>query len=220
MKKILILVFLVPVLSFAGFLDLIQEQLDKSSSYLSAVMTYKEAEFSLSKNRNVFIPYIGIDEFSVSTDFEDYTLSIPFFVKFQNIAGFDFTVSNGWTYSSKQGEWNDSGWAFTISRELFSNWDITDLENEEGYISASWNLIEARNKVFLNLANDIFNYHYYTRKLEVTKRKIEILEDQFNSLQKAYEAGTASKEDILQVQSSIYQATNQLDQISQNLMDA
>lgn len=220
MKKILILLFLIPILSFASFLDLVQEQLEKSSSYLSAVMTYKQAEFNLSKNRNVFIPYIGTNEFSVSTDFENYTLSIPFFVKFQNVVGFDFTISNIWTYSSKQEEWNDNGWALTISRDLFSNWDITDLQNEKNYTSASWNLIDTRNKVFLNLANDIFNYHYYTRKLEVTKQKIKILEDQFTALQKAYEAGTASKEDILQIQGNIYEMTNQLNEISQNLMGA
>lgn len=220
MKKILILLLLMPILSFAGFLDLVQEQLEKSSSYLSAMMTYKQAEFNLSKNRNVFIPYIGTNEFSVSTDFENYTLSIPFFVKFQNVAGFDFTISNIWTYSSKQEEWNDNGWALTISRDLFSNWDITDLQNEKDYTSASWNLIDTRNKVFLNLANDIFNYHYYTRKLEVTKQKIKILEDQFTALQKAYEAGTASREDILQIQGNIYEMTNQLNEISQNLMGA
>lgn len=220
MKKILILLLLMPILSFAGFLDLVQEQLEKSSSYLSAMMTYKQAEFNLSKNRNVFIPYIGTNEFSVSTDFENYTLSIPFFVKFQNVAGLDFTISNIWTYSSKQEEWNDNGWALTISRDLFSNWDITDLQNEKDYTSASWNLIDTRNKVFLNLANDIFNYHYYTRKLEVAKQKIKILEDQFTALQKAYEAGTASREDILQIQGNIYEMTNQLNEISQNLMGA
>ncbi|MFN4190042.1 MAG: hypothetical protein ACK4E2_03485, partial [Pseudothermotoga sp.] len=173
MKKILIFLLFIPFLSFANFLDLVQEQLEKSSSYLSAVMAYKQAEFNLSKNRNAFIPYIGTNDFSISTDFENYTVSVPFFVKFQNVAGFDFIVSNSWTYSSKKEEWDDKGWALTISRELFSNWDITDLQNQKNYTSASWDLVDKRNKVFLNLANDVFNYHYYTRKLEITKQKIK-----------------------------------------------
>lgn len=220
MKKILIFLLFIPFLSFANFLDLVQEQLEKSSSYLSAVMAYKQAEFNLSKNRNAFIPYIGTNDFSISTDFENYTVSVPFFVKFQNVAGFDFIVSNSWTYSSKKEEWDDKGWALTISRELFSNWDITDLQNQKNYTSASWDLVDKRNKVFLNLANDVFNYHYYTRKLEITKQKIKLLEDQFTSLLKAYEAGTASKEDILQMQSNLFKMTNQLNEISQNLMGA
>lgn len=220
MKKILILFLLIPLLSFAGFFDLVQEQLQKDSSYLSAVIKYKNAEFNLSKTRNAFIPYVGTDKLSVTTDFENYTVSIPISIVFQNIAGFDFAISNSWTYSSEGEKWDDSGWALRISRELFSNWDITDLQNQQEYTSAAWNLTDARNKVFVDLANDVFNYHYYTRKLDITKQKIKILEDQFNSLQKAYEAGTASKEDILQVQSNIYQMTNQLDQISQNLTGA
>lgn len=220
MKKILILLLLIPFFSFASFLDLVQEQLEKSSSYLAAVMAYKQAEFNLSKNRNAFIPYIGTNEFSISTDFENYTVSVPFFVKFQNVAGFDFTVSNSWTYSSKKEQWDDKGWALTISRKLFSNWDITDLQNQKNYTSASWDLVDKRNKVFLSLANDVFNYHYYTRKLEITKQKIKLLEDQFKSLLKAYEAGTASKEDILQIQSNLFKMTNQLNEISQNLMSA
>jgi len=182
--------------------------------------SYKEAEFNLSKSKNAFLPYVGIDELSFSTDFENYTFSVPFSIEFQDIIGFDLTISNSWTYSSKNEKWDDGGWALTISRELFSNWDITDLQNQQRYSSAVYNLIEARNKTFLNLANDVFNYHYYSRKLEITRRKIEILEDQFDSLQRAYEAGTASREDILQVQGNIYQMTNQLDQISQNLMGA
>lgn len=220
MKKILIFLLFIPFLSFASFLDLVQEQLEKSSSYLSALMTYKQAEFSLSKNKNAFIPYIGISDFSLSTDFENYTLSVPFLVKFQNVAGLDLTISNSWTYSSQKEEWDDKGWALTISRELFSNWDITDLQNQKNYTSASWDLIDKRNKVFLNLANDVFNYHYYTRKLETTKQKIKLLEDQFTSLLKAYEAGTASKEDVLQIQGNLYRMTNQLNEISQNLMGA
>jgi len=108
----------------------------------------------------------------------------------------------------------------TVSRELFSNFDITDLENEKNFALASWSLIDSRNKVFVNLADDIFNYHYYSKKMEITKQKIEILEDKFYSLQKSYEAGTASQEDILQIQSSIYQMTNQLNQATQNLTSA
>ncbi|MGJ8454558.1 TolC family protein [Pseudothermotoga sp. U03pept] len=220
MRRIVLFVLLVPFLAYASFLDLVQAQLEKDSSYLSAVIKYKSAEFTRAKNKNFFIPYVGTKALSLETDFENYSLSIPLSITFENIAGFDLTISNTWNYLSKTDQWDESGWALTISRQLFSNFDITELENEKDYISAIWSLTDARNKVFVNLANDVFNYHYYTRKLEITKRKIEILQEQFESLQRAYEAGTASKEDIMQVQSNIYQMTNQLDQISQNLMSA
>ena len=225
MKKIvLLLLLLLPIFSLADFLDLVQTQLEKDSSYLSAVMKYKEAEFNRARNKNFFIPYVstssGANRLSLNTDFEDYTLSIPLSITFQNIAGFDLSISNTWSYSSKKEEWSDAGWALTVSRELFSNFDITDLENEKNFALASWSLIDSRNKVFVNLADDIFNYHYYSKKMEITKQKIEILEDKFYSLQRSYEAGTASQEDILQIQSSIYQMTNQLNQATQNLTSA
>lgn len=225
MKKIvLLLLLLLPIFSLADFLDLVQTQLEKDSSYLSAVMKYKEAEFNRARNKNFFIPYVstssGANRLSLNTDFEDYTLSIPLSITFQNIAGFDLSISNTWSYSSKEEEWSDAGWALTVSRELFSNFDIADLENERNFALASWSLVDSRNKVFVNLADDIFNYHYYSKKMEITKQKIEILEDKFYSLRKSYEAGTASQEDILQVQSSIYQMTNQLNQATQNLASA
>jgi len=109
MKKVLILLLIIPVLSFAGFLDLVQQQLDKSSSYLSAMLSYKEAEFNLSKSKNAFLPYVSTNQLSFSTDFENYTFSVPLSIKFQDIIGFDLTISNSWTYSSKNEKWNDGG---------------------------------------------------------------------------------------------------------------
>jgi len=220
MKKLALFALLVPLVVYGGFIDLVQERLERDSSYLSSLMEYKNARFIVEKNKNFFIPYVSANKFSLNTDFENYSLSIPLSIGFRDIAGFDVTVSNNWSYSSRKEEWTESGWALTISRELFSNFDITDLENEMKYISARWKLISVGNEVFVSLANDVFNYHYYTRKLRITKDKIEILENQFESLQKAYEAGTASREEIMQIQRNIYQTTNQLYQISQNLMGA
>lgn len=216
MKRFLILLLVIPILSFGGFFEILQDQLLKDSSFLSATMKYKEAEFKLSSS-NSTIPYVSTS-ITGSTDFGNYSISIPSSVKFQNILGFDFNITDTLSYSSETKTLNNSGLGVTISRTLFSDYDVTELQNQKNYLSAAWNLVDTKNKIFVNLANDIFNYYYYTKKLEITRSKLDILEKQFIALQKAYESGTVSENEILQVQSSIYQATNELNEISQNLI--
>ncbi|WP_028843311.1 TolC family protein [Pseudothermotoga elfii] len=222
MKKLVLALLFVPLFTFASFTDLVEQQLENSSSYLSAILDYEEAEFNRSKNKNFFIPYVSVSNAGLETDISstgDASSSFvaPFSITFENIAGFDVQISNAWYYYFSSNDWKEKGWSLTISRELFSNFDITELENEANFATASWNLLSAKNEVFLNLVEDIFNYHYYNQKMNITKQQIEILQDKFESLQKAYESGTASREDILEIQGNIYDMTQQLEEISQNL---
>lgn len=217
-KKVLLLLLL-PVLALASFLDEVQKNLQNDVNYLSAKLSYEEAIFQVQKDKNILIPYVGLDKFTVSASISNndltYTVNVPLSITFSNIAGFNFSISNSWTYSSSREEWRDSGWTFSVSRSLFSNFDLDQLEKQKNLFDTSWKLLSAKNSVFVNTANDVFNSYYYAKKLEIISKRLQLLNEQMEELRKAYEAGSVAYEDILSTQKQLQNLVLQLEKIKQ-----
>lgn len=215
-KKVLLLLLL-PSFALASFLDEVQKNLQNDVNYLSAKLSYEEAVFQAQKGENILIPYVGLDKFSISASISNsdltYTVNVPFSITFSNIAGFNFSISNSWMYSSLREEWRDSGWTFSVSRSLFSNFDLDQLEKQKNLFDASWKLLSAKNNVFVNTANDVFNSYYYAKKLEITSKRLQLLNEQMEELRKAYEAGSVAYEDILSTQKQLQNLVLQLEKI-------
>ncbi|WP_041076385.1 TolC family protein [Thermotoga caldifontis] len=217
-KKVLLLLLL-PGLVLASFLDEVQKNLQNDVNYLSAKLSYEEAVFQVRKDKNILIPYVGLDKFTVSASISDsdltYTVNVPLSITFSNVAGFNFSISNSWTYSSSKEEWSDSGWTFSVSRSLFSNFDLDQLEKQKNLFDTSWKLLSAKNNVFVNTANDVFNSYYYAKKLEITSKRLQLLNEQMEELRKAYEAGSVAYEDIISTQKQLQNLVLQLEKIRQ-----
>lgn len=219
MKKMLFLILILPCLTFATFFDEVQKSLQSDANYLSAKLNYGEADFQIKKDKMVLVPYVGLENFNLSASISDgdvtYSTSIPVSITFSNIAGFNFSIRSSWTYQSSLEEWKDSGWTFSVSRKLFSNFDLDQLEKQKDFFDASWKLLSAKNNVFLSVANDIFNSFYYTKKLDITSKKLRLLNEQVEELRRAYEVGSAAFEDIVSAQKQLQNLALQLERLGQ-----
>lgn len=219
MLRRVLLLLLLPVFALASFLDEVQNNLRTDASYLSAKLSYEEAVFQVQKDKSVLIPYVSLDKFNFNTSISEstvtYVVNVPFSITFSNVAGFNFSISNSWKYMSSDDKWSDSGWTFTLSRSLFSNFDLDQLQNQKNLFDVSWKLLSAKNNVFVNVANDVFNSFYYTRKLQITSRRLQLLSAQVEELRKAYEVGSAAFEDIVNTQKQLQNLVLQLEKISQ-----
>lgn len=213
------MLLLLPVFALASFLDEVQNNLRTDASYLSAKLSYEEAVFQVQKDKSVLIPYVSLDKFNFNTSISEstvtYVVNVPFSITFSNVAGFNFSISNSWKYSSSDDRWSDSGWTISVSRSLFSNFDLDQLQNQKNLFDVSWKLLSAKNNVFVNVANDVFNSFYYTRKLQITSRRLQLLSAQVEELRKAYEVGSAAFEDIVNTQKQLQNLVLQLEKISQ-----
>lgn len=213
------MLLLLPVFALASFLDEVQNNLRTDASYLSAKLSYEEAVFQVQKDKSVLIPYVSLDKFNFNTSISEstvtYIMNVPFSITFSNVAGFNFSISNSWKYMSSDDKWSDSGWTFTLSRSLFSNFDLDQLQNQKNLFDVSWKLLSAKNNVFVNVANDVFNSFYYTKKLQITSRRLQLLSAQVEELRKAYEVGSAAFEDIVNTQKQLQNLVLQLEKISQ-----
>lgn len=219
MKKTLFLILLLPCLTFATFLDEVQKSLHSDANYLSAKLNYEEADFQIKKDKMVLVPYVGLENFNLSASISGsdvtYSTSIPVSITFSNIAGFNFSIKNSWTYQSSLEEWKDSGWTLSVSRKLFSNFDLDQLEKQKNFFDAGWKLLSAKNNVFLSVASDIFNSFYYAKKLDITSKKLRLLNEQVEELRRAYEVGSAAFEDIVNAQKQLQNLALQLERLSQ-----
>ena len=213
------MLLLLPVFALASFLDEVQNNLRTDVSYLSAKLSYEEAMFQVQKDKSVLIPYVSLDRFNFNTSISEstvtYVVNVPFSITFSNVAGFNFSISNSWKYSSSDDRWSDSGWTISVSRSLFSNFDLDQLQNQRNLFDVSWKLLSAKNSVFVNVANDVFNSFYYTRKLQITSRRLQLLNDQVEELRKVYEVGGVAFEDIVNTQKQLQNLVLQLERISQ-----
>ncbi|WP_448516445.1 TolC family protein [Pseudothermotoga sp.] len=219
-KKVLLLLLLpLPVFVLASFFNEVQKRLESDVNYLSAKLSYEEAVFQVQKDKNVLIPYVSLDKFSFNTSISEstvtYIVNVPFSITFSNVAGFNFSISNSWKYASSNDKWSDSGWTFSVSRSLFSNFDLDQLQNQRNLFDVSWKVLSAKNSVFVNVANDVFNSFYYTKKLQITSRRLQLLSAQVEELRKAYEVGSAAFEDIVNAQKQLQNLVLQLEKISQ-----
>ncbi len=219
-KKVLLLLLLpLPVLVLASFFNEVQKRLETDVNYLSAKLSYEEAVFQSQKDKNIFIPYVSLDKFSFNTSISEntvtYIVKVPFSITFSNVAGFNFSISNSWQYTSSNDKWSDSGWTFSVSRSLFSNFDLDQLQNQRNLFDVSWKLLSAKNNVFVNVANDVFNSFYYTNKLQIASRRLQLLSAQVEELRKAYEVGSAALEDIVNAQKQLQNLVLQLEKITQ-----
>ncbi|HBT39567.1 MAG: Outer membrane protein-like protein [Thermotoga sp. 50_1627] len=219
MLRRVLLLLLLPVFALASFLDEVQNNLQTDVNYLSAKLSYEEAAFQVQKDKNVLIPYVSLDKFSFNTSIFDnatnYIVNVPFSITFSDLAGFNFSISNSWKYSSSDDKWSDSGWTFSVSRSLFSNFDLDQLQNQKNLFDTSWKLLSAKNNVFVNVANEVFNSIYYTEKLHITSRRLQLLSDQVEELRKAYEVGSAAFEDIVNAQKQVQNLVLQLEKVRQ-----
>ncbi|AJC74824.1 hypothetical protein AJ81_07420 [Pseudothermotoga hypogea DSM 11164 = NBRC 106472] len=219
MLRRVLLLLLLPVFALASFLDEVQNNLRTDASYLSAKLSYEEAVFQVQKDKSVLIPYVSLDKFNFNTSISEstvtYVVNVPFSITFSNVAGFNFSISNSWKYSSSDDRWSDSGWTISVSRSLFSNFDLDQLQNQRNLFDVSWKLLSAKNSVFVNVANDVFNSFYYTRKLQITSRRLQLLNDQVEELRKVYEVGGVAFEDIVNTQKQLQNLVLQLEKISQ-----
>jgi len=208
-----------PVLVLASFFNEVQKRLETDVNYLSAKLSYEEAVFQSQKDKNIFIPYVSLDKFSFNTSISEntvtYIVKVPFSITFSNVAGFNFSISNSWQYTSSNDKWSDSGWTFSVSRSLFSNFDLDQLQNQRNLFDVSWKLLSAKNNVFVNVANDVFNSFYYTNKLQIASRRLQLLSAQVEELRKAYEVGSAALEDIVNAQKQLQNLVLQLEKITQ-----
>lgn len=220
MKKVmLLLVLLLSGFVLADFMDEVQKSLQSDVNYLSAKLSYEEIEFQVKKDKTMLVPYIGLDRLSISASISGtdvtYSTSIPVSITFPNVAGFNFSIKNSWSYHSSLEEWKDSGWTFFVSRDLFSNFDLQQLEKQKNLFEAAWKLLSVKNSIFLNVVNDVFNSFYYAKKLNITSRRLQLLNEQVEELRKAYEVGSVAFEDIVSAQKQLQNFTLQLEKLSQ-----
>ncbi len=213
---ILCVFFLLPgLLVFGSFESILEEKLSKDSSYLLARMEFENSRLENNQKTNWFMPYVtvgGANTFgaTITDDKTTYSVNLPVSVTFKNVYGFDFAIGNYWRYNSQDGTWKEDGWAFSVSRQLFADFDIEGLVALQKLENSAWSLLNARNNVFTSVVDEIFNDYYYGAKLEILNIQLQLLIEQVDVIQQKYHAGVATLDELLKTQKELQTLTQQL----------
>ncbi|MDI3472044.1 MAG: hypothetical protein PWQ20_67 [Thermotogaceae bacterium] len=215
-KLLLFLVFLsFFTLAFSDFWQLYKNELLKTSEYLTAVQSFKQAELNLKQFENFLNPYLeftfgaeplvinknGINAFSVSLN-----------LNFLKVYGSNIGISLPLDIDLKNDSIDLDYPSLKISRNLFQEQKAEHLEALSNYYSSLWNLKEVKWSKLKELINDIFNWWYYNELKKLNVEKLEIIKQKMSEVKEDSEKREL-KNQILEIQKSLLNYENILKNI-------
>jgi hypothetical protein len=166
----------------ADLADVFRHRLENNVSYQKALLQYEQARYTVKQQKDVFIPYLGIEtgRFQMGTmtggSSRDAEAPAPFSTgldfslqaSFLNVLGTNIVISAPLSWESKQG-FSPEFPTLTASRSLFEESSIERLEARAQLLKSESQISTIEASEFAALAKDIFNYYYYQQATEVKK---------------------------------------------------
>ncbi|WGS65221.1 TolC family protein [Marinitoga aeolica] len=197
MKKILLILLLLPILSFSNWLDNIKSYVYNDSQYLNILNNFNQSKENYFL-KDTFLPSIMISNanvnYSKSDSSESSSLIIPLRI---NAKIFDFNVSLNGNFSNQLwDDWRDT-YSLTISKEIFSETDEELLNAKINLLKSQWNLLNTKNQLFLEYLNKGFNNYYYNELYNIQEKLFEYQKQDYKNDKSKYESGLISNIEFL-----------------------
>jgi len=198
MKKILLIILLLPILSFPNWLDNIKNYIYDDSQYLIVLNNYNQTKENYFL-KETFLPSIMITNgrynYSKSDTSESSSIiNVPLRI---NAKIFDFDLSINSNFSnSLWDDWRDT-YSLTISKEIFSETDEEIINARINLLKSKWNYLNTKNQLLINYLNKGFNNYYYGQLYMIQEQLFEYQKEDFENNKIKYENGIISKVEYL-----------------------
>lgn len=178
MRTVFSMLLLVPLIAFGGIFELFDQNLERSSSYLSALDALKTAEVRLKRYTSFWNPTVTVSAKTITIS-EDGVTPFTFSLDASFLKFYGFSVSLSFPFKV-DGDWNVSfeGASLNISRGLKDEYGVERLQAESELLSRKYGLKTAKNTVFINTISDIFNWGYYSQRRKILEEKLNVLKRQ------------------------------------------
>ncbi len=214
MRGVILLILVMPLTILSEtFMDLLKERLESDTGYLTALKYVNEAKQLLKSDTLWFLPYFDLDtRLSLYDELHfDVNPTISF-----NVEGWTFTLSNMISMNDKSVV--EKGWTFSLTKELFDDEKVNDLEIISNLFKRKWDLLSNKNRVFKKLVQEIFDSWLKRRKIEILNERIKIMRRKLEE-DKSKVGLTISEDEILLMEKSIISLENNVKKLEKDLIN-
>ncbi len=221
MKRFFLVFLLVPVFLVGNVFDLFEENLKNSSGYWSSVEKFKEAQLNYKRYTNFWNPEISVSlgktGITITEDgVSDFSIS-PI-VNFVNIYGFELGLSFPISVNTDDWSFNFEGTQLSVSRNLKTEYTVDKLKTEANYLSSKYSLKSTKNSIFIQTVQDIFDWYYYTKKIEILSQRLQVLNEKLSKAKDDDEKKALEKQ-ILSTEQTLRSAEYSLQTIQTKNID-
>jgi len=219
MKRFLLLFLVFPVFLAGNVFDLFEENLNRSSNYRSAVESFKEKDLSYRQYTSFWNPEVsvslGTNGIIITEDGVQNFSVIPR-VNFVNIYGFKLGLSFPISVNMKDWSANFEGTQLSVSRGLKEDYMVNRLQVGASYLSALYSLKSVKNSIFIQTVQDVFDWYYYTRKIEILSQRLQVLREKLSKAVDEDEKESLEKQ-ILSVEQTLRDTKLDLEAIHEGI---
>ncbi|MCD6550744.1 TolC family protein [Thermotoga sp.] len=180
MEKFFLVFLFIPVFLAGNVFDLFEENLNNSSSYWSSVESFKEAEISYKRYTSFWNPEVsvslGANGITITEEGVQNFSVLPT-INFVNIYGFKLGLSFPISVNTKDWSFNFNDTQLSISKNLKADYMVSRLKMEANYLSARYSMRSVKNSIFIQTVQDVFNWYYYTKEIEILSQKLQVLKE-------------------------------------------
>ncbi|AJG40417.1 membrane protein [Thermotoga sp. RQ7] len=219
MKRLLLLFLVFPVLLAGNVFDLFEENMNRSSDYWSAVESFKEKDLSYRQYTGFWNPEVSVSLGTngiIITEDGVQNFSVSPIVNFVNVYGFKLGLSFPISVNTKDWSANFEGTQLSVSRGLKEDYMVNRLQAEAGYLSALYSLKSVKNSIFIQTVQDVFDWYYYTRKIEILSQRLQVLREKLSKTVDEDEKESLEKQ-ILSVEQTLRNTKLNLEAIHEGI---
>lgn len=216
MKKcLLIFLLILPMVILASsnsFLNIYNLGLARDPTYQSANINFLQAQNSLDSLTSVFLPTL-----SLTTSVLTFNAS-----GLESSARLNINLGILNLYSTKIGlnlpfNLNDVSFQtpeLSLSRSLIVEYQADLMQAKSTYLNALWSIQNAKWSCFTTLVENIFDWYYYSKMVNLYTQRINVLKDIYNSINSANQTQkNAAYQQLLSAQSALANYQNSLQTI-------
>lgn len=219
MKRLLLLFLVLPVFLAGNVFDLFEENMNKSSNYWSAIESFKEKDLAYRQYTSFWNPEVsvsfGTNGINITEDGVQNFSVIPS-VNFVNVYGFKLGLSFPISVNTKDWSANFEGTQLSVSRGLKEDYMVNRLQVGASYLSALYSLKSVKNSIFIQTVQDVFDWYYYTRKIEILSQRLQVLREKLSKAVDEDEKESLEKQ-ILSVEQTLRDTKLDLEAIHEGI---
>jgi hypothetical protein len=219
MKRLLLLFLVLPVFLAGNVFDLFEENMNKSSNYWSAIESFKEKDLAYRQYTSFWNPGVsvsfGTNGINITEDGVQNFSVIPS-VNFVNVYGFKLGLSFPISVNTKDWSANFEGTQLSVSRGLKEDYMVNRLQVGASYLSALYSLKSVKNSIFIQTVQDVFDWYYYTRKIEILSQRLQVLREKLSKAVDEDEKESLEKQ-ILSVEQTLRDTKLDLEAIHEGI---
>lgn len=113
---------------------------------------------------------------------------------------------------------NFEGTQLSVSRNLKTEYTVDKLKTEANYLSSKYSLKSTKNSIFIQTVQDIFDWYYYTKKIEILSQRLQVLNEKLSKAKDDDEKKALEKQ-ILSTEQTLRSAEYSLQTIQTKNID-